>query len=203
MRREEIFFDAITNIREELVEEAQRYVFRKKPAVWRRYASLAACVVLIAAISFGIYGLTNVRKGNSMVSTDAGGSENQYSGTASGGDSDAPSGDSDEAAPQDAPAAPPVPGVGADDGVDTPEAVEPLAQQLTAVVLEVHETYLLVSGEEEVRIQLPTEGLEDLPEFREGDVVGFFYEELTPLDGMTAASGVTDIWVVEPAPDAP
>ena len=39
MSREEIFFDAITNLREELVEEAQEYVFRKHS--WRRYTRLA------------------------------------------------------------------------------------------------------------------------------------------------------------------
>ena len=47
----EIFFDAITLLREDIVEEAQDYRFRKKPAVWKKFGSLAACLVLIASIS--------------------------------------------------------------------------------------------------------------------------------------------------------
>lgn len=47
----EIFFDAITLLREDIVEEAQDYRFRKKQAVWKKFGSLAACLVLIASIS--------------------------------------------------------------------------------------------------------------------------------------------------------
>lgn len=53
MSREEIFFDAITNLREELVEEAQEYVFHKHS--WRRYTRLAACLALTAILCLGIY----------------------------------------------------------------------------------------------------------------------------------------------------
>ena len=47
----EIFFDAITLLREDIVDEAQDYRFRKKSAVWKKFGSLAACLVLIASIS--------------------------------------------------------------------------------------------------------------------------------------------------------
>ena len=44
MRRSEILFDGVTHIREDLIEEAQRYVFRRR-INWRRYAGgLAACL---------------------------------------------------------------------------------------------------------------------------------------------------------------
>ena len=41
MRRSEIFFDGVTHIREDLIEEAQRYVFRRR-INWRRYAGGSA-----------------------------------------------------------------------------------------------------------------------------------------------------------------
>ena len=47
----ERLFDAITLLKEDLVEEAQNYRFRKRPAVWRRVGSLAACLVLLASLS--------------------------------------------------------------------------------------------------------------------------------------------------------
>ena len=40
-QKAEILFDAITGIREDLVEEAQRHVFCRR-ARWRRYGGLAA-----------------------------------------------------------------------------------------------------------------------------------------------------------------
>ena len=46
-QKAEILFDAITGIREDLVEEAQRHVFCRR-ARWRRYGGLAACLVLAA-----------------------------------------------------------------------------------------------------------------------------------------------------------
>ena len=46
-QKAEILFDAITGIREDLVEEAQRHVFCRR-ARWRRYGGLAACLVLYA-----------------------------------------------------------------------------------------------------------------------------------------------------------
>lgn len=205
MSREEIFFDAITSIREELVEEAQQYVFHRKRTLWRRYAGMAACLVLIAAVGFGVYGLANIRMGNGMIATDPGGAANQYTGSA-GADEAVPS-------PEDAPAeggapgyAPPA-GSGADAGPDSTDSARPPVSaerpgpSFTGAVLEVHETYLLVSGQEEARIRVPTEGLEDLPELREGDVVTVVCAEILEEDGGAVASGVEDIRLAEP--DAP
>ena len=50
-QKAEILFDAITGIREDLVEEAQRHIFRRR-ARWRRYGGLAACLVLAALAGF-------------------------------------------------------------------------------------------------------------------------------------------------------
>ena len=50
-RKAEIFFDAITLLPEDMIEEAQEYRFRKSRASWKRFASLAACLMLVASLS--------------------------------------------------------------------------------------------------------------------------------------------------------
>ena len=50
MRKENIFFDAVSHIREELIEDALDHAFRKK--VIRRYAALAACLALTVTVGF-------------------------------------------------------------------------------------------------------------------------------------------------------
>ena len=52
MKKAEIFFDAITNIREELVEQALDHRFRRRVS-WQRYLSAAACLVLVVTVGFG------------------------------------------------------------------------------------------------------------------------------------------------------
>ena len=54
MRPEEKLFDAVTGIDEELVDSAQSYVFRKQIQPWQRVVSLAACLLIMASIGFGI-----------------------------------------------------------------------------------------------------------------------------------------------------
>lgn len=54
MRPEEKLFDAVTGIDEELVESAQNYVFRKQTQPWQRVASLAACLLVMVSIGYGI-----------------------------------------------------------------------------------------------------------------------------------------------------
>lgn len=54
MRPEEKLFDAITGIDEELVDSAQNYTFHKQLRTWQRVASLAACLLIVATIGFGI-----------------------------------------------------------------------------------------------------------------------------------------------------
>ena len=158
MSRADILFDAITNIREELVEEALSHRFRRR-VPWGKYMGLAACLVLVVCV--GWFGL--LIAGGGM----GGGSDfmNGSSGAVSG----------DTAPPQvpEAPAGEAVPG-------DSPALDEgtPLESVFTAVVLEVHEGYLLVEpleGEEirraADRITVSTGELEDLPELEAGDLV--------------------------------
>lgn len=79
----ERIFDAITNLPDGYVDEAGVYRFvrrrRNLPAAWRRYAALAACLVLIAG---GAFALSQVRMGD-FGSSDGGGSG--WSGGANGG----------------------------------------------------------------------------------------------------------------------
>ena len=50
-RKAEIFFDAITLLPEDMIEEAQEYRLRKNRTSWKRFASLAACLMLVASLS--------------------------------------------------------------------------------------------------------------------------------------------------------
>lgn len=53
MRGAEKLFDAITEVREDLVEEALDYRFQAKKAVpWQRYAKWAACLALVVCIGY-------------------------------------------------------------------------------------------------------------------------------------------------------
>ena len=52
----ETLYDAITDVSDELIEEAERYAFRKKGR-WRRYAALAAVFALV----IGGYGVVTGR----------------------------------------------------------------------------------------------------------------------------------------------
>ena len=48
-RKAEIFFDAITLLPEDMVEEAQVYTFRKSRTAWKKFGSLAACLMLVVS----------------------------------------------------------------------------------------------------------------------------------------------------------
>ena len=50
MRKAEIFFDAITNIKEALIDDALDYRFTKRHIPWQRYMSMAACLALVATV---------------------------------------------------------------------------------------------------------------------------------------------------------
>lgn len=195
MSREEILFDAITNIREDLVEEAQGYDFRKKQNSWRRYGTLAACLALASALCLGAYQLSR----GSKVCSDWNGaappsvSSNQFA--ADTGDTPNDSPPIPEACP---PSADGIPWDG--DSEDAALGDSPLV--FTATVLEVHETYLLVSQKEEP-VRVPIDGLANLPEFQEGDVVQILCETFSAPDGVKTASGVTEIQLAEPQPDGP
>ena len=147
MSREEIFFDAITNLREELVEEAQEYVFRKHS--WRRYTRLAACLALTAILCLGIYRSAPNSSNTAMP----------------------PSGEYDGCL---------------EDSI--PETV-----RFTASVLEVRADSLLVSTAEYGPVEVPTAGLENLPEVHEKDRVTVRCERISLEDGLCRAVGVTAV----------
>lgn len=152
MSREEIFFDAITNLREELVEEAQEYVFRKHS--WRRYTRLAACLALTAILCLGIYR-------SARTTADAGSSNTAMP----------PAGEYD-VCPEDS----------------IPEAV-----RFTASVLEVRADSLLVSTAGYGPVEVPTAGLENLPEVHENDRVTVHCGRISLEDGLCRAVGVTAV----------
>lgn len=158
----EIFFDAITLLEEDLVEEAQDYRFRKKRTVWKKLGSLAACLMLIASIS-----LLALPRG-------CGGSApkmNNSSAPAEAPDQNAPvSGEPAAPAPADAPSDAP------EDGYEQTETV-----QFTAVVLEIEDNSILVEPLEGERIRrsydqivVVTRNLE-LPELAVGDEIRVAY----------------------------
>ena len=73
MRAADVFFDAITQIREELVEEAQQYVFRRRIS-WRQYAgAAAACLALALGLSLLIRSGGAGGMGGSSGGSDSGG----------------------------------------------------------------------------------------------------------------------------------
>ena len=73
MRPADVFFDAITQIREELVEEAQQYVFRRRIS-WRQYAgAAAACLALALGLSLLIRSGGAGGMGGSSGGSDSGG----------------------------------------------------------------------------------------------------------------------------------
>ncbi len=156
----DIFFDAISHLREDIVEEAQDYRFRKKPAVWKKAGSLAACLCLIASLS-----LLMLPRGCGSAGGSAGmntsGAPPQTSDSSAPADAPTYSGNPAESAPMpepEEPAAPPEDGDGQIGGL-----------QLLAVILEIREDSLLVeSGGEQYAVF--TAGLE-LPELTEGDTV--------------------------------
>lgn len=197
-RKAEIFFDAITLLREDLVEEAQNYVFRRKNHVWRRFGSLAACAVLV--VSLGMVAILPRGCGASSGSgsdMSANGSSSAPAQTAP--DVDAPSGDSAPSDGGDMNAAPPPPAP-----AEEPEAVpgDGLVR-FSGHVLEILEDGLLVAPfdslpETPALVRVPTAGLEDLPEFYLGGVVQVTCRGFILEDGAAIAEGVTALDLVEP-----
>ena len=125
MKREkaEILFDAITAVREDLIEAAQNYVFHKKPSAWRRYAALAACLVVVAGLGFGALRLGLL--------DGMGGSGSNTTGAADGAVPES-SGETSDAA-------------GGDTAGDTGDTGDAAAETtFHATVLEVHDGWLLV-----------------------------------------------------------
>lgn len=197
-RKAEKFFDAITLLREDLVEEAQNYVFRRQRSGWKKFGSLAACVMLV--MSLGL--LAVMPKGcgggappsadmNTSAAAPAAPAEAPpVSGEPSCGDGSA-GGSGADTAPR-----PP-------EGEGEPDIGGPA--QFHAQVLEVLEDGLLAEllpedglrmGAERVRIS--TDGLDSLPAFRPGDTVYVSCWMVSLEDGEAVAEDVTELRLAEP-----
>lgn len=171
MRRPEVFFDGITHIREDLIEEAQRYVFRKRIS-WRRYAGgLAACLALVLGLSMLF------RFGGAGGGAPSGNSSGYDSGAAEGGN-----------------------GTGAaEPGDRPPEAMESSFTADVAEVLE-DGTLLVVpqpgSGVWSVadRVRVPTADVPELPDVQPGDRILVVY---TGEAGEDFVEGIVEIRILD------
>lgn len=182
-RKAEIFFDAITLLPEDMIEEAQEYRFRKSRASWKRFTSLAACLVLVASLSL----LAALPKG---CGGGAPAPDFNTSPSGSSGDSAPPRAEATpDGAPQDAPASSEtVP----DGGVET--------ARFTARVLEVKEdgAALLVEpleGEAERgsadRIVVTVNG--EVPPLAAGDLVRITYDGMIQETYPAGISGTVSV----------
>lgn len=195
MKREkaEVLFDAVSAVREDLIEAAQNYVFRKKSHVWRRYAALAACLAVVVGLGFGAARLGLL--------SGMGGSGSDTNGASSGA---AP----ESGAPADGETAGSGVTTGEDAGDSAEEPVEEAVEEttFTAAVLEVHDRYLLVEPLEGAvlasadRVTVPTGDLEDLPELSPGDVVSVTFAG--PIQE-TYPAQVTEVLSVEHLEEPP
>ena len=193
-RKAETFFDAITLLREDLVEEAQNYVFRRKRSGWRNFGSLAACVALV--ISLGIVAV--LPKGCGAGGSDmSGGALPSTSDNSSPSPADAPPSSEEPPYgswnPADGAPQPPV-------GSTEPEQGEPSAEiSFHGQVVQILADGLLVEPFDEFLaddglIHVPTEELEELPEFYQGAHVHVFCGAVM----FGEAEDVTAVWLLEP-----
>ncbi len=190
-RKAETFFDAVTLLREDLVEEAQDYVFRRRRAGWRKFGSLAACLVLV--VSLGMLAALPRGCGGAAPSFDgntASAPEEMPPGNSTG----APSGEGN-----------PEPGDGDMNTAPPPDtAPPPQAEGLrfSAQVVEVLEDGLLVEPFDSAPadlglVRVPTAGLGGLPEFYPGGVVMIRCGSITREGGEAVAEGVVQVELVE------
>ena len=188
----EKFFDAITLLREDLVEDAQNYVFRKKVRVWKKIGSLAACMALVASLGL----LAALPKGcGSSGGTDMITNEAPPPAPAEMPPSSSePSSDGTAGANTDTIPRPP-------EGEEQPEMGGPV--RFSGQVLEVLEDELLVepfdtlSGNPSM-VHIPTAGMENLPEFYPGGVVMVTCRQFVFVYDAAVAVGVTELDLVEP-----
>ena len=185
-RKAEKFFDAITLLREDLVEEAQNYVFQKKRSGWKKFGSLAACILLV--MSLGMLAVLPRGCGGS------GGSDMN----SSSAPMESPPATSEPSGSASADGAPRPP-----DGNEEPEQggnpAAPAEVRFMGQVSEILEDGLLVEPFSDSLsyagdLYVPTEGLEDLPAFYPGAVV----EVLCGAVSDGAAEDVTEVWLLEP-----
>lgn len=185
MREAEILYDAITGIRETIVEEAQDYRFQKRAPQWRRYAGLAACLALVVCIGYfaSHIGMKGGDNGASSNSAPPNASESAGSnGCAAPGDG------SDQASGE-------MPG-SSSGSLDQ--------ETFTAAVLEIHDSWLLVEPLEGEairasadRVEVPTGNLPDLPALAEGDLVTITYTGTVQESYPAQITGVDEIALAE------
>lgn len=201
--KREKFFDAITHIREDLIEDAQNYRFHKKSAAWKRFASLAASIVLIVSIGF----LAIVPRG-----CGSGGSS-----SGSGADSSAPASTDSIVNNAEAPQGPasseesPLLGntggsSGAEPGdipsTDTPEASNPsdgsTLRQLTGVIIEIQDGDLLVEAVDSHDQYLVSTALIDYAYLAEGDWITVTWDGFVLTTNPPIISNVKSIELIDP-----
>ena len=188
MKPEEKLFDAITGIDEALVESAQTYVFRKKPRTWQRAASLAACLLIVASIGFGILQMASIGgMGSSDSAANSSGAAPE-SGSDAGVADDSLTGSTDDTTTGDS----------ADAGDQ--EGAQAAETTFVATVLEIGDGYLLVepvAGDEMLatadRIQVSTKDVEVPDGVAEGAVVEITFDGLIRESYPAQISGVTEI----------
>ena len=181
MRKSEIFFDAITNIKEALIDDALDYRFTKRHIPWQRYMSMAACLALVATVGFaaaqmGIFGGgSNKSDTSNMAAPDT---ENQKG--------SAP----EESVLEDSSTSSSDTGGNAGTGSAEEGKSEPMETvKFGATILEVSDTWLLVEpleGEEILtsadRFMVSITDVDQLPELKEG------YEIVITFDGFIRES---------------
>lgn len=184
MRKAEILYDAITGIREAIVEEAQDYRFQKRAAQWQRYAGLAACLVLVVCIGYFASHI-GMKGGNSGASSNAAPPNASES-----------AGDNGCAAPGD--------GSGQASGEMPGSSGSLDRESFNAAVLEIHDGWLLVEPLEGEairasadRVEVPTGNLPDLPALAEGDLVAVTYTGTVQESYPARITGVEKIALVE------
>ena len=182
----EKFFDAITLLREDLVEEAQNYVFHKKRTGWKTFGSLAACIVLV--MSIGMLAILPRGCGGSDSSMNSSGAPMESPPASS-----EPSGDaSADGAPRPPYGHHEEPEQGGAPG--TPAEVRFMGQVSEVLedglLVEPFNDFLSYAGD----VYVSTEGLENLPEFYRGAVVDVICGAISG----GAAEEVTEIRLLEP-----
>ena len=193
-RKAETFFDAVTLLREDLVEEAQDYVFRRRRAGWRKFGSLAACLVLVvslgmlAALPRGCGGAAPSFDGNTASAPEEMPPGNSTGAPSGEGNPEPGDGDMNTAPPPESP--------------DTAPPPQAEGLRFSAQVVEVLEDGLLVEPFDSAPadlglVRVPTAGLGGLPEFYPGGVVMIRCGSITREGGEAVAEGVVQVELVE------
>ena len=174
MRPEEKLFDAVTGIDEGLVESVQTYVFRKRPRTWQRVASLAACLLVVASIGFGILQMASIGGSDSAANSSGAAPESSDDAGATTGDA------------------------GDQEGVQVTETA------FTATVLEAGDGYLLVEPVEgdamlatADKIMVSTNDVAVPDGVAEGAVVEITFDGLIRESYPAQISGVTEILLID------